>query len=286
MKWREMRKSDNVEDIRRSAGRRVGPAAAGGVGIGAVLLALVIGLLTGQDPGAIIGGMQGAPAQQQQQQLPQGEVVNDEDSEFVRAILGDTEETWSKVFRERLGGEYPAPKLVLFSGGVQSACGAADTQAGPFYCPLDEKIYLDMGFFKQLRSTSGRNADFARAYAISHEVGHHIQHKLGLLTKVRERQQQVDKTSANALQVRVELQADCLAGVWGHYTIKNRNLITREDLAAAMNTAAEIGDDYMQKQARGYVVPESFTHGSSEERQQWFAAGLKTGDIGSCDTFQ
>jgi uncharacterized protein len=204
----------------------------------------------------------------------------------VRAILGDTEDTWRKIFRDRLGQEYPAPKLVLFNGGVQSACGSADTQAGPFYCPVDEKVYLDMAFFSQIRATQqGPNADFARAYAISHEVGHHIQHKLGLLTKVRQRQQQVDKETANALQVRVELQADCLAGVWGHYTIK-RDLVTRDDLKAAMNTAAQIGDDFLQKQTRGYVVPESFTHGSSEQRVEWYTTGLKSGDINTCDTFQ
>ncbi len=282
MKWREMRQSDNVEDVRRS--RRIGPAAAGGVGLGAILLALLCGLLTGQDPGALLGGLS-AGVPQAPVPGPAAEVADDEEAQYVRAILGDTEDTWRKIFRDRLGAEYPAPKLVLFSGGVQSACGGADTQSGPFYCPVDEKVYLDMAFFNQIRAASGPNADFARAYAISHEVGHHIQHKLGLLTKVRQRQQQVDKETANALQVRVELQADCLAGVWGHYTIK-RDLITREDLKAAMNTAAQIGDDYLQKQARGYVVPESFTHGSSEQRVQWYTTGLKTGDIYSCDTFQ
>jgi uncharacterized protein len=284
MKWREMRKSDNVEDV-RGAGRRIGgPAAVGGLGLGGILLALLFSFLTGSDPSAILSGIGGGAAAPQagpQEAAP----INDETSDYVRAVLGDTEQTWNTIFAKQLNASYPAPKLVLFDGGIQSACGVAETQSGPFYCPVDEKVYLDMGFFRQIQATSGADADFARAYAISHEVGHHIQHKLGLLDKVRQRQQVVSKEEGNALQVRVELQADCFAGVWGHYTAK-RNLIDRNDLKVAMQTAAQIGDDYLQKKGRGYVVPESFTHGSSEQRVEWFTTGLKSGDINSCDTFQ
>lgn len=283
MKWREMRKSDNVEDVRGQ--RRVsGPATAGGLGLGAVVIALLLSVLTGSDPIEVLnqlGGGQAGPAPQGQfEQAP----IDDEESQFVRAVLGDTEDVWKQIFQQKVGQAYPPPKLVLFSGAIQSACGSADTNAGPFYCPVDQKVYLDMAFFAQIRATAGSDAEFARAYAISHEVGHHIQHTLGLLTQVRERQQQVDKETANALQVRVELQADCLAGVWGHYTAK-RGWITRDDLKGAMATAAQIGDDYLQKQSRGVVVPESFTHGSSEQRVEWFTNGLRTGDINACNTF-
>jgi uncharacterized protein len=281
MKWREMRKSNNVEDVR---GRRVsGPVAAGGLGLGGVLLVLLITLLTGGDPSQVLEQVQpGVAPQQGQIDAPP---ANDEDAEFVRAVLGDTEVVWGNIFPQKVGTQYPPPRLVLFSDGVDSACGSATTQAGPFYCPVDQKVYLDMAFFSQIRATAGENADFARAYAIAHEVGHHIQHTLGLLEKVRARQQQVDQVEANELQVRIELQADCLAGVWGHFTAK-RNLIDRKDLEAAMATAAQIGDDYLQKQAGRRVVTEAFTHGSSKQRMEWFAQGLKTGDIGSCDTFQ
>ncbi len=283
MKWREMRKSDNVEDVRGK--RRVsGPAAAGGLGLGVIVIALLLSVLTGSDLSEVLnqlGDGQAGPA-------PQGQVeqapIDDEDSQFVRAVLGDTEDVWTQIFQQKVGQAYPPPKLVLFSGAVQSACGSADTNAGPFYCPVDQKVYLDMAFFSQIRATAGEDADFARAYAISHEVGHHIQHTLGLLTQVRERQQQVDKESANALQVRVELQADCLSGVWGHYTAK-RGWIDRKDLEAAMATAAQIGDDYLQKQSSGVVVPESFTHGSSKQRVEWYTNGLRTGDINACNTF-
>jgi uncharacterized protein len=282
MKWREMRKSDNVEDVRRGGRRVGGPVAVGGLGLGGILLALLFSFLTGSDPSAILSGAgAGQVPAGQQEAAP----INDDTGDYVRSVLGDTEDVWGSIFQKQLGAKYPAPSLVLFEGGVQSACGSADTQSGPFYCPVDEKIYLDMGFFRQIRATAGDDGEFARAYAISHEVGHHIQHKLGLLDKVRQRQQVVSKEESNALQVRVELQADCLAGVWGHFTAK-RNLIDRNDLKRAMETAAQIGDDYLQKQSRGYVMPETFTHGSSEQRVEWFTIGLKSGDINTCDTFQ
>jgi hypothetical protein len=286
MKWREMRKSDNVEDVRGGRGRSAGPVAVGGLGLGGILLALLVSFLTGRSPLEVLPEVAGGAAGPQSAPLPQDIApINDETSDYVRAVLGDTELVWGAIFEKQLGAKYPTPKLVLFDGAVRSACGAADTRSGPFYCPLDEKVYLDMGFFRQIQATAGNDSDFARAYAISHEVGHHIQHKLGLLTKVRQQQQVVSKEEGNQLQVRVELQADCLAGVWGHYTAK-RDLITKADLVKAMQTAAQIGDDYLQKQSQGYVIPESFTHGSSEQRVQWYQVGLKSGDINSCDTFQ
>lgn len=283
MKWQDMRKSDNVEDVRggRRGGRTV--AMGGGVGLGAILLALIGSAIFGISPADILNTVGGggtvvdnSPAQT----AP----INDEDSQFVRAILGDTEDVWKAVFQKQLNQQYPPPKLVLFSEATQSGCGAAQQQMGPFYCPVDEKVYLDIGFFSQIRATAGEHAEFARAYAIAHEVGHHIQNVTGIMDKVQAQRQKVDEATSNNLSVRLELQADCFAGVWGHYTAR-RNLIDKADLTAALNTAAQIGDDYLQKQARGYTAPETWTHGSSEQRVRWFTTGLKGGDINQCDTF-
>lgn len=202
----------------------------------------------------------------------------------MKAVLGDTEDTWGRIFKQQLNATYQAPKLVLFSSSVDSACGFAKAAVGPFYCPSDDKVYLDMSFFRQIQATAGADADFARAYAIAHEVGHHVQNQLGISTKVTQLQARSDKAMANSLSVRLELQADCFAGVWGHYTAE-RNLINGQDVTAAMNTATQIGDDYLQKQSRGYVVPEAFTHGSSQQRVSWFTRGLKSGSMKQCDTF-
>jgi hypothetical protein len=255
----------------------------GGVGIGALLLALIGGLIFGVDPSSILSGMQGGSAP-----APGGQVeeapINDEEAAFVRSILGDTEDTWNAIFQKQMGSAYPAPKLVLFSGQVRSACGAASASMGPFYCPADQKVYLDMSFFSQIKAAAGPNADFARAYAIAHEVGHHIQNVIGVMDKVNAQKQQVDEVTSNQLSVRVELQADCFAGVWGHHTARKTEL-TKQDLTLALNTAAQIGDDYLQKRAQGHTVPESWTHGSSEQRMKWFTIGLKTGDVNQCNTF-
>jgi len=279
MKWSDLRRSSNVEDNRGGGGV---PGGVGGASIGGIIIAVVAGLIFGVNPLEILSLMQGgdvAPAPQRQ-----GQPIQDRDSDFVKAILGDTEDTWSRVFKQQLNATYQAPKLVLFSNSINSACGLGKAASGPFYCPADDKVYLDMSFFKQVQATAGADADFARAYAIAHEVGHHVQNQLGISTKVRQLQTRSDKATVNNLSVRLELQADCFAGVWGHYTAE-RNIIDGQDVKAAVNTATQIGDDYLQKQSRGYVVPEAFTHGSSEQRVSWFSRGLKSGNLKQCDTF-
>jgi uncharacterized protein len=279
MKWNEMRQSQNVEDVRGSSprmGRR-------SVGLGGIIIALLASLLFGVNPQTVLNGLQGAdvPQQPQVQQVQR----DDRDAQFVRAVLGDTEDVWKTVFRKQIGEAYQPPNLVLFSGAVNSACGFAEAAAGPFYCPRDQKVYLDMQFFRQIEAAaSGPNADFARAYAIAHEIGHHIQHQLGITTQVQQRQARSDEATSNALSTRLELQADCFAGVWANTTAQ-RDLIGNQDIEAALNAAAQIGDDYLQYRAKGYVVPESFTHGSSQERVNWFSRGVKTGDVNQCDTF-
>lgn len=279
MKWREMRQSGNVRDVRRVSG----PVVAGGLGLGGLIIALLASALLGVDPGQVIDVVQNAPVNAPP---ANSAPVDDAESQFVRAVLGDTEDTWSKVFPQQLGRQYQPAPLILFSGQVESACGFAQAASGPFYCPLDKSVYLDMSFFSQIRAAAGPDADFARAYAIAHEVGHHVQNQLGILPQVRNAQQSTgSETQANDLQVRVELQADCLAGVWGNST-SQRGLITTQDVEKALNTAAQIGDDYLQKQSQGYIVPESFTHGSSAQRVEWFQRGLQSGSINQCDTFQ
>lgn len=286
MKWDEMRESDNVEDERGGSSRSNLSAGGmlGGLGAGGVAIAVIAGLIFNVDPAQILSFLNGqktAPASQGVVKAP----VNDRDSAFVKSILGDTEDTWGKIFKQQLNTNYQAPKLVLFEGSVSSACGSADTAAGPFYCPADKKVYLDMGFFKYLEATAGSDADFARSYAIAHEVGHHVQNLRGTSGKVRQLQSSSGKTKANELSVRIELQADCLAGVWG-YSTAQRGLITDQDVSKALNTATQIGDDYLQKQSRqGHVTPDSFTHGTSQQRVTWFKRGLETGDINQCDTF-
>ena len=287
MKWDEMRESDNVEDERGGSSKSNLSAGGmlGGLGAGGAVIAVIAGLIFNVDPAQILrflnNGQTNAPASQGVVKAP----VNDRDSAFVKSILGDTEDTWQKIFKQQLNTNYQAPKLVLFDGSVSSACGSADTASGPFYCPADKKVYLDMGFFKYLEATAGSDADFARSYAIAHEVGHHIQNLRGTSGKVRQLQSSSGKTKANELSVRTELQADCLAGVWGHFTAQ-RGLITDQDVTKALNAATQIGDDYLQKQSkRGHVIPESFTHGTSQQRVTWFKRGLETGDINQCDTF-
>jgi uncharacterized protein len=228
--------------------------------------------------------MQGGSAAAPGGQVEEAPAQDDQESEFVKKILGDTEDTWNAVFQKQMGSKYPAPKLVLFSGQTRSGCGAAQQQMGPFYCPVDQKVYLDMGFFRQIQAAGGEHAEFARAYAIAHEVGHHIQNVIGVMDKVNAQRQQSDEATSNALSVRVELQADCFAGVWGHYTAQ-KGVLDKQDLTAALNTAAQIGDDYLQKRAQGYSSPETWTHGSSQQRVKWFTLGLKSGDVNQCNTF-
>ncbi len=277
MKWQDMRKSDNVEDVRRGVSRGT---VAGGVGLGGIVIALLAALLFGVDPSTVLDTMSSGAAAPQQSAAP----ANDQELAFVRSVLGDTEDVWGAIFTKQVGKNYPAPKLVLFSGGINSACGSAQTASGPFYCPADEKVYLDMAFFQAISAAAGPDADFARAYAIAHEVGHHIQNTLGIMGKVQDLQRRSDEATGNALSVRLELQADCYAGVWGRFTA-SRGLVDKSDITTALNTAAQIGDDYQQRRSRGSVSPETWTHGSSAQRVKWYKQGLATGDINQCDTF-
>ncbi|MBB5016931.1 hypothetical protein HNQ59_000193 [Chitinivorax tropicus] len=280
MRWNDMRQSDNVED-RRSGG---GGLPIGGLSIGGMVVVAVISLLLGQNPLEILGLMQSAsqhPTNQAAQ--PRTQPTNDEGKRFVSAILGDTEDTWDHLFKQA-GSHYERPTLVLFRDAVSSACGRASSAVGPFYCPGDKKVYLDLGFFDELQRRFAAPGDFAQAYVIAHEVGHHIQNLMGVSGQVHRKQQALGKKAANALSVQLELQADCLAGVWGHYA-QQRKLLDPGDMAEALTAAHAIGDDTLQRNATGHVVPDAFTHGSSEQRMYWFKRGFEAGDMRRCDTF-
>jgi predicted metalloprotease len=281
MRWQILRKSENVEDRR---GFGVGPVRgfkAGGCGL---LVLIIIGMLFGVNPLqflALLDQTQAPQGPEDTTQAPPPE--QSPQTDFVRAVLGDTEDTWSKLFQAK-GAQYQEPRLVLFSEAVRSACGIAGSAVGPFYCPSDAKVYLDLSFFDELSNRFGAPGDFARAYVIAHEIGHHVQNLTGISDRVQQERSQSDEETANALSVRQELQADCLAGVWGYYA-RQKNVVEPGDIEAALNAASQIGDDRLQMQTRGYVAPESFTHGSSEQRAHWFRAGMQNGDMDSCDTF-
>lgn len=276
MRWGSGR-SSNIEDRR---GMGVGKLAGGG--IGTIVIAL-IAMYFGVDPSVILNQADTlAPTQQQQTQFsPEEERLK----EFMSVVLADTEDVWGSLFSSA-GETYAQPKLVLFSGAVQSACGAAESAMGPFYCPGDRKLYLDMSFFNELSKRLGAPGDFAQAYVVAHEVGHHVQNLMGIADRVRRAQQNASGPQANALQVRMELQADCFAGVWANHANKKRQILEPGDTEEALAAASGVGDDRLQKKARGYVVPESFTHGSSEQRMRWFSSGMKSGDPTRCDTFK
>ncbi len=275
MRWRKGRRSSNIEDRR---GRRVSRGLAGG-GVGTVVIVLVA-LYLGVDPGVI---MQGIPTQTSTSVGPPPE-GQDELVDFVSVVLADTEDTWHPLFRE-LGGEYREPRLVLFTGAVQSACGFARAAMGPFYCPPDQKVYIDLSFYEDLRDRHGAPGDFAQAYVIAHEIGHHVQNLMGISGKVHAMRQRVSEVESNQLSVRQELQADCFAGIWAHHADRARQILEAGDVEEALTAASSIGDDRLQRQARGYVVPESFTHGSSEQRVRWFRRGMESGRLDDCDTF-
>jgi predicted metalloprotease len=306
MRWDDFRRSDNIEDVRGddSGGGFGGggmPMGGGGLGIGTILVLGLLGWALGIDPRILIGGAdiimgggqgpaieQSAPSQQRDASRPTTPPT-DQSGDFIAAILGNTEDTWTAIFKEN-GQTYQAPKLRIFSGATRSACGPAQSAMGPFYCPLDKRIYIDTSFFRDLerrfRGCSGKACEFAQAYVISHEVGHHIQNLLGVLPRAQQMQQQVgNRAEANRIQVRVELQADCFAGVWAARSNQRWKFIEPGDVEAAMQTAAAIGDDRLQKQSQGTVVPDSFTHGSSAQRQRWFSIGLKEGKVSACNTF-
>lgn len=281
MRWRDRRRSDNVEDRR---GMRISRRAGGG-GLGIIAIALVA-MYFGVDPSIILnlGGsmLGGGSTMQATDYRPSAE--EQQLADFTSVVLADTEDAWHGLFRE-MGGNYREPKLVLFSDSVQSACGFAQSAMGPFYCPGDSKVYIDLSFYRDLKSRHSAPGDFAQAYVIAHEVGHHVQHLLGISDKVHQAKKGVSKTKANALSVRLELQADCFSGVWAHHTHKAKHILEEGDIDEALNAASAIGDDRLQKQARGYVVPESFTHGSSVQRVRWFKQGLKDGSVKNCNTF-
>jgi predicted metalloprotease len=280
MRWESGRRSDNIEDRR---GMSPGSRGLLGGGIGTVAIAL-IALFMGVDPGIVLNQLAEAPRQGQTVTAP-SDPREERLKEFVSVVLADTEDTWGDLFR-RSGARYENPKLVLFSGAVQSACGQAQAAMGPFYCPGDHKLYLDMSFFDDLARRHNAPGDFAQAYVIAHEVGHHVQTLLGISEKVHAARQQARESEANRLQVRMELQADCFAGIWAHHANKARNILEQGDLEEALAAASGVGDDRLQRQARGHVVPDSFTHGSSEQRMRWFEIGANTGEPKRCDTFR
>lgn len=283
MRWQRGKRSDNVVDARGKGG--VG----GKLSLGAIVLVVVLGLLSGQDPLHILGQV-GGEIVRQQVQAPAASTQpvsgTEEQVEFVRAILGDTEETWQQIFAQA-GQRYQEPKLVLFSGGVRSACGFASSAVGPFYCPGDNQVYIDLAFFKEMEQRFAAAGDFAQAYVIAHEVGHHVQTLLGISEQVNRARRSGQKVEGDGgLLVRQELQADCFAGVWAHHGQRRHQWLEAGDLEEALNAASAIGDDRLQKQAQGQVIPDAFTHGTSAQRVRWFKQGFESGDVARCDTFK
>ena len=290
MKWEGQRESDNVEDRRAGGfggGGRGFRLGGGGIGVGTIVIALVAGWIFGINPLALLGMMGGgeAPVIESPQAPAQRPPASDEMARFVSVVLADTEDVWSGVMRGG-GAQYAEPKLVLFRGAVGTACGTGQSAMGPFYCPGDQKVYIDLGFFDTLRSRLGAPGDFAQAYVIAHEVGHHVQNLLGITGKVDSMRGRVSEAQMNALSVRVELQADCFAGVWAHHSQRGKGWLESGDLEEAMNAAAQIGDDTVQRRSQGTVVPETFTHGSSAQRQSWFRRGLEAGSVAQCNSFE
>jgi|GraSoiStandDraft_16_1057320.scaffolds.fasta_scaffold23684_3 predicted metalloprotease len=306
MRLDQLPRSDNVEDRRGQdsgygpgGGFRIPGGKGGGLGIGTIVVLGLLGWWLGIDPNILIGGADilsgGGSSQQQPRETPgpsetRAGAPSDQMGQFVSAVLGGTEAQWQKIFAQ-YGKAYEPPTLVMFSGVTRSACGFAQSAMGPFYCPNDRKVYLDTSFFQDLErrfhacDAGSKSCQFSEAYVIAHEVGHHVQNLLGILPKVQGLQQSMDKADRNQLQVRVEVQADCLAGVWAHHSQESWSFIEAGDVEAAMQTTSAIGDDRLQRQTQGYVVPDAFTHGSSQQRTRWFMTGLRSGKLESCDTF-
>jgi uncharacterized protein len=294
MRLDELPKSERIED--RRGGLSL-PGRRGGIGIGTIILLGLLGWALGIDPRMLIGGadmMSGG--RETQQQTDSGSTVgsgtpSDATGQFVSAVVGATEAQWTDIFAQA-GKTYTPPTVVMFSGATWSGCGSAVSAMGPFYCPIDQKVYLDTSFFRDLEQRFGacdagsKTCQFSQAYVIAHEIGHHVQNLLGVLPQVQQARQGMDKAQANNLQVRVELQADCLAGVWANHAQEKWKFIEPGDVESALQTASAIGDDRLQRQSQGYVVPDAFTHGSSEQRTRWFMNGLKSGEVASCDTFR
>jgi predicted metalloprotease len=307
MRWDDFRRSDNVEDARDGGGGFAGGGGmggggiglpTGGLGIGTIVVLALLAWAFGIDPRLLIGGaeiLQGGGTQARYEQPTQpresrNSPPHDQTGDFIAAVLGNTEDTWGQIFSEA-GQTYERPKLRLFSGAERTPCVYAQAAMGPFYCPIDQRVYLDTSFFRDLQRKFGacdndKACQFSEAYVVAHEVGHHVQNLLGILPKVQQAQQRAgDRATANQLQVRVELQADCLAGVWANRSNRKQQFIESGDVEQALQTAAAIGDDRLQRQSRGYVVPDSFTHGTSEQRKRWFMIGLKEGSVQACNTF-
>ena len=283
MRWEGQRESSNIEDRRGMGPARV--SSIGGLGIGGIVLVLAVSYFTGTNPLTLINMLSGIQSMTESSapsdSTPTG-APSDQLGKFAAVVLADTETTWKQL----LGSEYEEPRLVLFSGGVRSACGTTSSAVGPFYCPGDHKVYLDLTFFNEMAQRLGAPGDFAQAYVIAHEVGHHVQNLTGVAEKITRLQRQASEKDANALSVRMELQADCFAGVWGHHANRTRNLIEPGDFEEGLKAAAAIGDDRLQKMGQGYVQPESWTHGSSDQRMTWLRRGLESGDPSVCNTFE
>jgi uncharacterized protein len=301
MRWDDFRRSDNVEDDRGGGGGGGGgggfgiPMGGGGLGIGTVIVLGLIGWALGIDPSILIGGAEIATGGRTQYEQPRQQtarrtgVPSDAAGQFVAAVLGNTEDTWTTIF-QNFGKQYRAPRLRLFSGSEQGGCGFAQAAMGPFYCPADKRIYLDTSFFRDIETRfhgcTGSACKFSQAYVIAHEVGHHVQNLLGTLPKAQAAQQAAgNKTGANRIQVRVELQADCYAGIWANHSEQRKQFLDPGDVDAALQTASAIGDDTLQKRSQGRIVPDAFTHGSAEQRKRWFMTGFTQGKVSACDTF-
>ena len=273
MRWQDLRRSGNVDDRRGMSGG--GKVAMGGIG---VIIVLAIGLLTGQDPSEILANLQGSPSSEQVQTRPPGPRPDDKTADFVSAVLGSTEDVWTEIYKENQA-QYKLPSLQIFENESQSACGGASSAMGPFYCPADQQVYIDLSFCDELRERFKAPGDFAVAYVVAHEVGHHVQNLMGISDQVQQQRQNLSKADYNKLSVKLELQADFLAGVWANRAQKMDNILEPGDIEAALTAANAIGDDKLQKESQGYVVPDAFTHGTSEQRMYWFKKGFETGDL-------
>lgn len=283
MKWKGRQTSSNVEDRR---GRRVRRTKrTGSIGIGGIILVLIFSWVTGQNPLQLLQSAGGGQQSAEQYAPSSSSSENEELAQFTKVVFKDTEDVWSKLFKEQLGKRYVFPKMVIFNGQTNGACGEAGTATGPYYCPVDQTIYMDLYFLRDLGRKYDAVGDFAVAYVIAHEVGHHIQNLLGILPKVQKQRRYLSKTEYNKLSVRLELQADFFAGMWAHHAQKMKHILDEGDIEEALNAAAGVGDDRLQKKAQGYIVPDAFTHGTSKQRTSWFLKGFKTGSFDYADTF-
>lgn len=294
MKWENNRESDQVEDRRSQPGGGGGFGGLGGggrgrgIGIGTIAVALVAGWIFGINPLTILGALSGgdmAPTAQVEQAQGPAQAPTDDMGKFVASVLGGTEDVWGQVFQQA-GSQYQKPRLVLFRGATPTACGTGQSAMGPFYCPGDQKVYIDLSFYETLRRQLGAPGDFAQAYVIAHEVGHHVQNLMGITDQMEKMRGRVSEREYNAMSVRLELQADCFAGLWAYHNHKSKAILEPGDVEEALTAAAAIGDDALQRKSQGQIVPDSFTHGTSAQRQRWFNAGLQSGQVQSCDTFK